>query len=92
MNALKRDGLLVAIGLVVLLAAVGLVVILSLFSPPASSQDAATAPPFLCLEGYTPQGAPDGQPVCVRKETVEERLDRIEQKLDQALHRDYLTH
>jgi hypothetical protein len=89
MNALMRDHtlhvLLVVTGLVVLLAAVGAFLITSLLSPPVAPQAAATELPFLCLEGSAPQGGPDGQPVCVRKETVEDRLDRIEKKLDQLL-------
>jgi hypothetical protein len=96
MNALMRDHtlhvLLVVTGLVVLLAAVGAFLITSLLSPPVAPQDAVTAPPFLCLEGSTPQGGSDGQPVCVRKKTVEDRLDRIEKKLDHVLQPGLLTH
>jgi hypothetical protein len=36
-----------------------------------------------CLDGYgLKEDTPDGTPVCVRKETVDDRLDRLERKLD----------
>jgi hypothetical protein len=99
MNALKRDHtlhvLLVVTGLVVLLAGVGAFLITSLLAPPVAPQDAATAAtalPFLCLEGSdTIQGGPDDPLVCVHKDTVEQRLDRIEKKLDQLVQPPLLT-
>jgi hypothetical protein len=46
----------------------------------------------LCQEGYRfKDDTSDGQPVCVRTETMEEQLDRIEKKLDQLLPPPLLT-
>lgn len=40
-----------------------------------------------CMEGYTFKNNTDGEPVCVRKKTVEERLDAIEESLADLLRR-----